>query len=839
MKRALLPIAVFVALSGVSFFFWRSLERNNDEEIRRVVDARVDHFVDRMKGAVKTRFDALARLAKRFEEWAPPKHLWEADVGRYIVDYPELQAISWNDASNVVRWFLPKRGNEKVDGLQIDKEPVRREALRVARETRALVATKTLDLVQGRRGFVVFIPVSRFGESVGSIASALVTADFIRAVVEKSVVDQLELTVTEGDEILFETRLPPNSSLVAVNRPLEASGLSWQVQAAPTTTLIASVRSAVPEVVFGGGIISSAFLALMLLGFLGARQREKKADDARQEISQLNARMVERSAELEGASAQIEALAKKLSSDLATSQTEFRAIIETAPIGIGIVRGPKVVFANETLARSVGYERPADVIGLTMMNLVHPDDVPNVVEKMRLSATVGVSPPLVIRGLRKDGGITVLSMSQGRRINFEGAPAQFAILRDITDERRLQEQVATADRLATIGLMAAGVAHEINNPLAAAVGNLSFLASQVETLQRGGKGSDAESDDDGEGDLPAASQIAALVEPISDAREALERVRVITRDLKTFARSEEERKERVDVERVIEASLRIAWPEIKNRARLVKEYGAVQQIVANEARLGQVILNLVVNAAQAIPPGDRNRQQIRVRTKSDAKGNVVIRVSDTGCGITPENLGRIWEPFFTTKHRGEGTGLGLSICKRLVDEMGGTISVESAVGEGTTFTVHLPRAEEMRDAESERPAKIENAGDLARARVLVVDDETGMGNAVRRLLEPRHSVVVVERGAEALDRLRRGEKFDVVLMDILMPEMNGIQLFARLREVSPTLAEHTIFMTGGMANAQVREFLESVANPRLEKPFDPKSLAVLVNERVSTPKARA
>ncbi|HZS35304.1 MAG TPA: ATP-binding protein, partial [Polyangia bacterium] len=307
--------------------------------------------------------------------------------------------------------------------------------------------------------------------------------------------------------------------------------------------------------------------------------------------------------------------------------------------------------------------------------------------------------------------------------------------------------------------------------------------------------------------------------------EAAERVRLIVRDLKIFSRPEEEKLGAVDVRVVMESSLRMAWNEIRHRARLVKSYGDVPAVAANEARLGQVFLNLVINAAQAIEPGHADRNQLRVATRDGGAGRVIVEVADTGSGIPADVIGRIFDPFFSTKPIGVGTGLGLPICYRIVTGFGGEIGVESEPGKGSVFRVTLPIA--VPAVEEPAPAAAPAPAPARRARVLVVDDDEMVARSLRRMIGPEHHVVVASSaraGAEACAR----ERFDVILCDLMMPEMTGMDLHAELARVAPEQAARMVFMTGGAFTPDARSFLERVPNERLEKPFDVEALRAII-----------
>jgi CheY-like chemotaxis protein len=332
-----------------------------------------------------------------------------------------------------------------------------------------------------------------------------------------------------------------------------------------------------------------------------------------------------------------------------------------------------------------------------------------------------------------------------------------------------------------------------------------------------------------------------MLQRLREARAGVERVRLIVQDLKSFSRSDTERRGPVDVQRVLDATIEIAANEIRHRARLLREYREVPAVEGDASRLGQVFLNLLVNAAQAMTEGDASRHEIRVSTATDAAGRVVVTIADTGAGISPENLGRIFDPFFTTKPAGVGTGLGLSICRGIVNALGGDITVESELGRGTAFRVAL-RAASSPAVEADEPTPppvptpppprtASPPAPRRRGRVLVVDDEPALASALARSIERDHEVVVIASGRDALERLRRDDTFDVILCDLIMPQVTGMDLYDELHRTSPALADRIIFMTGGSFTTRARDFLAKVSNPALDKPFDLSTLSAMLRAR--------
>jgi signal transduction histidine kinase len=387
-----------------------------------------------------------------------------------------------------------------------------------------------------------------------------------------------------------------------------------------------------------------------------------------------------------------------------------------------------------------------------------------------------------------------------------------------SERRELQARLAQTDRLTSLGTLAAGVAHEINNPLAYVLLNLGYVSEELARV------------------APADPRSSEMRLALDHAREGAERIRDIVRGLKTFSRPESEVLAALDVTHIMEASLAMVAHEIRHRARLVKDYRPVQQVVANEARLGQVFLNLLLNAVQALPEGKED-SEIRVVIRSPGAQRVLIEVHDNGSGIAPHVQGRIFEPFFTTKPVGIGTGLGLAICHGIVTSLGGTLSFQSEVGRGSVFRVELPAARLAIGATAAAHALASGTPSpregQQRGRILVVDDEPIVCFSLERLLSTEGEVVAVTSAAQGLARLRAGDRFDVILCDLMMPEMDALAMYDAVRAIAPDQADAMVFVTGGAFTERARTFLDQVANPSLGKPFDVDALLSLVRSRIA------
>ena len=483
------------------------------------------------------------------------------------------------------------------------------------------------------------------------------------------------------------------------------------------------------------------------------------------------------------------------------ARAEWRALVEHAPDQIYCLDPDgSIRFVN----RVVPPYRTEDVVGTNWLGYIPPSHRDRLHAAFNEVLQTGRFVSFEVMADDSLKGQAWYSSSLGPIVQDGKVTGIVLIARDVTHKKQTEAQLLAADRLAQVGTLAAGVAHEINNPLGAVLANLTFAEDAAE----------------GDGGISSAE----LREALEEARVAAERVREIVRDLTMLARSEDAASGSADLSKVIESTLRIAGTEVRHRARLTTELGEVPRVRGTESRLGQVLLNLVVNAMHAIPDG-RQDAEIRVTTRMEGPGLVAVDVSDTGVGMTEEVQRRLFTPFFTTKPMGQGTGLGLSICERIVTGLGGQIRVRTAVGEGSTFSVVLPVADSPGKAPSVMPVR--RPALRRAARVLVIDDEPLVARAIARAL--RDNQVICAGGAkEAFELLDRERPFDVILCDLMMPEMTGIDFFQELVCRDPEAAKKVVFLTGGAFTDSARRFLERVPNPRLGKPFGSHELETLV-----------
>ncbi len=561
-----------------------------------------------------------------------------------------------------------------------------------------------------------------------------------------------------------------------------------------TALAIASaVRPGVPVLIVSGSLLDEAALELIRMG---ARDYVLKANMPRLAPSV-------RRALAEAEDVRERKRAQRL---LSESEARFRGIVETAQEGIWMFDGGRTTYVNRRMADLIGRDAEA-LRGTTIGEIVDVDSRPAFESGLYHLAGRTAAPDRVECQLRRADGAPFWAWIAMSRM--EGESGVLAMVTDVTTQRKLQEQLMVSDRLASVGTLAASVAHEINNPLAAMIGNLQLALA----------------------DAGAEDRVRDLREELQDSVACAERIRVIVRDLRIFGRIREEGTDRAEVGAVIESSLRMARNEIRHRAQVRWERSPVPAVAGDEARLGQVFLNVIVNAAQAIDVGHAAENEIVIETGVAGPGRVFVEIRDTGCGIPPAALRHVFEPFFTTKAPGVGSGLGLAICRQILADMGGRIDIESRAGRGATVRITLQEAQaparQVRD-----PQGGVVVASPRRARVLVIDDEDMVGSVARRALAVEHDVVVETSGRRAVRRIEAGEHFDVVLCDLMMPEVGGMEVLREIVRIAPRLAPDVVFMSGGAFTPAARDFLAEVPNDRIEKPFDLVALRNVVNARL-------
>lgn len=455
-----------------------------------------------------------------------------------------------------------------------------------------------------------------------------------------------------------------------------------------------------------------------------------------------------------------QSIGKKLSD---VSRRDFRHALESIPDAVAISRDNVVLFANTAFSE---------------LSARFPD---------------GSKFPRGPSALKKkDGSLAHLETVHGE-IQFEGGAASVLAIRDVTSQRALDARLRITDRMLAAGTLAAGAAHQINNPLSYVLANLSFAEESAAKMSLG-----TTYDDE-------------LKSALHDAKEGARRIEKIVRDLHTFSTTRDSGSDRGDLVRVVQATVSLLKLTLESRARVIVELQRVPEVKLGEARLGQVLSGILMNAKDAFP-AKHPRNEIRVIVSPDDAAFVRVDIRDNGRGMPKEVMERVFDPFFTTKDIGGGDGLGLFVAHNLVVGTGGTLTVESVAGEGTTFTIRLPITVTA-PGEILAPTPY-----LERKRILIGEPDKNVANAMRRVLGD-FEVHVAHTAVDVLKHAREQE-YDAVLCEVAMPDLSTGDLQAKLLDASSKYLGRTLFMTQGGSGTMDLVVANTFGEPPIEKPFD-------------------
>jgi PAS domain S-box-containing protein len=537
------------------------------------------------------------------------------------------------------------------------------------------------------------------------------------------------------------------------------------------------------------------------------------------------------------------------------SADRYRALIEAADDAIVVADFGTgfVLEVNPAAAELFGYSL-SEFVELEARSL-HLDDDPevkHVFDEIRERERAW-HPSVTMR--RRDG-TTFWAELRAKAFASGGQKLVLFIFRDVTSRVEREQELERAHqslkdtqaklvhsgKLAAIGQIAGGVAHEVNNPATFILTNLRVMRdnvrlfrSMVSKLRRELARPEATAAEKvAVAEVVLADESLDLIlretnEMVDDNLAGIERIASIVNDLRTFSRIEQDDVQRVKVNELVDVACNLAYADIRHRARLLKELSRLPSISAEPGKLAQVFTNLLVNAAQSIEEGAADENEIRVQTYMEG-GFIVVAVQDTGVGIPDEIRARLFEPFYGTKPK-DGAGLGLSLCSEIVRLHGGTIEVKSAPGRGSRFEVRLPAPEAaVERQEAAEPPVAPVLGTGQRARILVIDDDVAVLRAYRRMLSTRHDVVLASGGTEGLDILEKDNEFDIVLCDVMMPQVDGPMVYEALRLRAPALLGRLVFCSGGAFTPRAKEFLASVQNAFLAKPIDTDALESAIEQ---------
>lgn len=498
---------------------------------------------------------------------------------------------------------------------------------------------------------------------------------------------------------------------------------------------------------------------------------------------------------------------RKAQEALAESERRFKQLAEAAPDVIVVLEGQRFLYVNPAGVRALGLSSREEFLSLHPSQFLSVTDLIDMQNRLRLVAAGQQLIPREYQGTRRDGTTVVLEISS-ISVEWEGKPAVLAYGRDVTDRARLQSQVAERDRLAAVGTLAAGIAHEVNNPL-------TYLMLHLEQLRRV---------------LPHLLPDRAddVLSHVREALDGAERVSAIVRDLLELARPRALQLEPTKLAVVCETAARLARPTFEGRGTVQLLLDPVPTVATDASRLTQVLINLLVNAAQAERDSVGARVELRLRAEGD---RAVLEVADDGPGIPPHLLKDIFTPFFTTKEtqpdaeggRGAGMGLGLSICHSIVEGLGGTIRAENRQTGGACFRIELPIQPGLPEPEPATPSSRSRLS-VSFKRIALVDDEVAVANAISSALSEASTTVFTSASRALSALIDEPVPYDVVLSDVVMPGLRGEELESQLVLRRPEYKGRFVFMTGAAPSPSLKSRIAAGEAELIKKPFGPDAL---------------
>ena len=497
------------------------------------------------------------------------------------------------------------------------------------------------------------------------------------------------------------------------------------------------------------------------------------------------------------------------------SEERFESLVDSLVESVWIVRGGQVVYTNSA-ALALLQVTENELQRKPFLTLVHKDDQVQVEQWFRRVLLGEPVSPFECR-LSQGQTQTRLVELSSIGIDYEGGGAILSFGRDVTERKRSEASLLQSDRLASLGMLAGGMAHSLNNPLTYVLLNLDHLAKRLPLMA---------------GD---STHVADALARMAEAREGAERMASIVKRMRNLARTDDTEIRAIDLSVVLESVVEIVGNEMHHRGRLTTSFERVPPIVANESRIEQVCLGLVLFAARILPEDSAKTNEVRLALFSIDRQTVVIEIVCDGVELDAVQLRSLFEPF-ASSDEARTAGFGLSVCSSIVDQLGGQITAESLPGTGLSLTITFPCTRPSPTTEPPPPSSQHSSSPPSTAsgsaRILVIDDDPGVGRALRLMLEEDHDVTCYTSPREALRRLLQDQGFDLVFCDLMMPELTGMDIYQVLRFNRPGYEARLVFMTGGAFTAPAKQFLAQVPNPRIEKPFNLRALQRMVQRSI-------
>lgn len=831
--RRALPWEAGAAVLGASLALSLSLHATERAQLDRHVRLAVQRIANDAAAAIEDQLGVLARWARRGQALGGfTAEDWRMETSLCLRDVEGLIALALLSDNLDLTAFAPAgdASSQHRDALQ---RTIQEVARRSARGKAAPVDAVQLD---GKWVVAAAVRTEPPGKPPFWVAAVCDLRVLLDRALSRSVAAGFLIEIADNGRIVY--RNPPGAAqrqrAWLREAAVSAAGRLWTVRVWPRQGWVTQRWLVFPFLVSGLGLVLAALLAASLHWAQAARRRAMEAEAANLELEReirerrqaqeqlqqarelLELRVRERTAELAriNEALRAEILERQRTEEtLRASEERYRNLFDSANdiVYTHDLQG-NFTSINRAAERITGYTRE-EALRMNIADVIVP-------EQLELARQ------MIVRKLGGEGSTTyevAIRTKEGRRLLVEvsshltfedGKPTGvLGIAREITERKRLEEQVRQSQRIEAIGRLAGGIAHDFNN-LLTIIGAYSHMVLM---------------------DLPAQHPVRSYAEEILAAAE---RASALTDRLLAFGRRQVVQPVLVDLNDVVRNLVgllrRMVGQDIELETSLAADLGKVR---ADPTQLEQVIMNLVINSRDAMPSGGRvTIETADLLREPGARGVpgpgrwTVLRVRDTGHGMDSETLSHLFEPFFTTKGPGKGTGLGLSIVYGIVKQSGGEITVESELGKGSVFTIYLPHADADHIPATPEAETLTEPTRAGGETILLVEDEPGVRKLVRQMLA-QHGYQVLEAagGPESLALAQRFPgRIDLLLTDVVMPQMNGRELAERLRHLRPNLK--VMYMTGYTEDAVVRQGISTADVVCLQKPFLPDMLARKVRE---------
>jgi two-component system, cell cycle sensor histidine kinase and response regulator CckA len=496
------------------------------------------------------------------------------------------------------------------------------------------------------------------------------------------------------------------------------------------------------------------------------------------------------------------------------AEERFERLVDGMLASVWILRRRRVIYANRAAAEVFGVDRSL-LMGVDVAELFHPEDAPALAEHLERVERGEVVLPHEYRAIARDRSVLVLELSSVTLV-YDNEPTVLSFGRDVTEHKREEQRLLQADRLSALGMLASGMAHAINDPLTYVLLNLDHLSRCLPDLA---------------GNSNSLSDIMAR---LTEAREGADRMATIVKRMRSFARTDETSNRVLDLRAVVESVLELVGHEVHHRGKLTTRFENVPPVLANESKVEQICLGLLLFAAQMLPDDAAEQHEVRLSLEADERQFAVLEIVCEGCHVTEADVQNLFDPFAASDD-GRVLGFGLSVCSGLVEQLGGQIEAELLPGTGLLLRTAIPCVSLERLTETKVPSNPPSSMPPlpgGKARVLVVDDDPGVGRALRLMLEQEHDVKSLVNPREALQELLSDSGYDLIFCDLMMPDLSGMDIYQVLRFNRPGYEAKIVFMTGGAFTPSMRRFLDQIPNQRIEKPFNLDSLQRLVQKSV-------